>query len=301
MRERNWKEYNRQLVQRGSITFLVDPKIFKVKKTKRMGRPLVFSDSLITMLMMTKIHHRLAYRTLQGFAESMVRLSKMSHPIPTYSLICRRARKLNLPKLSSRRPSVVAIDASGVKVYGEGEWKVKIHGTSKRRKWLKIHIAVDPKSGEIIAETTTLSQIHDGKALGPLLTKVPNSVKQVLADGAYDGKECRKKIRDKGAIALIPPPMNARVRNLDLSRDDAIKIIRGLGGDKAARSLWGKLVGYSRRSLVETAFSRMKRMFGARLFSKRFDSQRIENHLRCLLLNVFARGKTNTFGDFVLN
>ena len=81
MRKRNWKEYNRQLVQRGNITFLVDPKIFKVEKTRKMGRPLIFLDSLITMLMMTKIHHRMAYRTLQGFAESVMTLSHQSHPI----------------------------------------------------------------------------------------------------------------------------------------------------------------------------------------------------------------------------
>ena len=83
------------------------------------------------------------------------------------------------------------------------------------------------------------------------------------------------------------------------SEVQVIRIIRGLGGDKTARSLWGKLTGYSRRALVETAFSRMKRLFGDRLFSKRFEAQSVENHLRCRLLNHFARGGTNTFGDFV--
>ncbi|MCP5468952.1 MAG: transposase [Chlamydiales bacterium] len=72
---------------------------------------------MITMLMMTKIHHRLAYRTLQGFTESLIALSSESYPVPTYSLICKRAQKLKLPKLSFKRPSVIAIDASGVKVY----------------------------------------------------------------------------------------------------------------------------------------------------------------------------------------
>ena len=70
----------------------------------------------------------------------------------------------------------------------------KIHGKPKRRKWLKIHVAVDPKTGEIIAETTTASSVHDGQALGPIL---PGSCKRVLADGAYDGKVCRNLIKLK--------------------------------------------------------------------------------------------------------
>ena len=58
------------------------------------------------------------------------------------------------------------------------------------------------------------------------------------------------------------------------------------------------ITGYSQRSLVEAAFSRMKRLFGSRLFSKKIDAQRVENRLRCMLLNLFAKGKANTFGDF---
>ena len=243
MQKRNWKAYNNQLIQRGSLTFLLDPKVFKTKKIKTFGRPQSFSDSLIIMLMMTKIHYHLSYRALQGFANSFISLVKQNTCVPTYSLICKRAAKLKLPKLSSKRPAVVAIDASGVKVYGEGEWKIKIHGKSKRRKWLKIHLAVDPKSKEIIAQTTTISRVHDGQALKPLLNQVPRSLKKVLADGAYDGKSFRKLISQREAQPLIPPPKNARLHNRDLNRDAAIQIIRALGGDKRARSLWGKLTG----------------------------------------------------------
>jgi len=71
MRKRTWKQYNKQLVQRGSITFLIDPAYFKPKKVKGFGRPQQFSDPLIMMLMMTKIHYHLPYRSLQGFVESI--------------------------------------------------------------------------------------------------------------------------------------------------------------------------------------------------------------------------------------
>ena len=291
MRKRNWQQYNKQLVQRGSLTFLIDPKLYKSIKTKhikkRRGRPQKFSDPLIVMLMMVKIHYRLPYRALEGFAKSVVALGKKFGSIPSYSLICKRARMLEgvLPRLSSRRPSVILIDASGVKIYGEGEWKVKIHGKGRPRKWLKIHIAIDAQTQEIVAEATTESNISDGKMLESLLDQTQGSAEVVMGDGAYDGKECRRAIHRKKARALVPPPKNARVWGRDANRDDAVRIIRGFGGDKQAKSLWGKMTGYNRRVLVEAAFSRMKRLFGDRLFSKTPDKQAVENRLRCLLLN----------------
>lgn len=52
----------------------------------------------------------------------------------------------------------LAIDATGLKVYGEDEWKVKKHGTDvKRRVWRKLHLAVDTDTHEIIAAELTLS------------------------------------------------------------------------------------------------------------------------------------------------
>ena len=52
--------------------------------------------------MMIKIHHRLPYRTLQGFSESLIK--HLPYAIPHYARICKRARKLKLPKLSSKNP-----------------------------------------------------------------------------------------------------------------------------------------------------------------------------------------------------
>jgi hypothetical protein len=43
------------------------------------------------------------------------------------------------------------------------------------------------------------------------------------------------------------------------------RIINLLGGDEVTFRLWKKLFDYHKRSLVETAFSRLKRLFGDRL------------------------------------
>ena len=125
MRKRNWKEYNRALVQRGSLTFLIDPKSLQTitpKRTKQKGRPQEFPLGLIEVLLLIKIHFKMPYRMLAGFTRYFLEQMK-NIPIPTYSLVCKRAKNLThlLPKLSTRRPSIVIVDATGIKVCGDGE------------------------------------------------------------------------------------------------------------------------------------------------------------------------------------
>ena len=294
MCDRNWKKYNKQLVQRGSITFLIDPKIFKELKTFKpkstFGRPLEYPQSLIEILLSVKIQFSLTYRSLEGFAKSVFEKIKKWFRIPTYSTICKRAKELLviLPKLSSKRPKIILLDASGIKVYGEGEWKRKIHGVGRPRKWVKMHIAVDEVTQEVVAESLTESNIADSSMTKNLLDQIPDSIKIVKADGAYDRSSSRNAIREKQAKALIPPPRNAQLGK-DPDRDKALLQIRGFGNDELARSLWGKMSTYSYRSLVETAFSRYKRLFGGKLFSQTTDRQIVENRLKWLILNKMLR------------
>lgn len=86
------------------------------------------------------------------------------------------------------------LDASGMKVVGEGEWKVKIHGRGRPRKWVKVHLAIDPDTQEIVAEITTESNIGDSTMTKPLFNQLPYRPKEVLADGAYDRQDARSSI-----------------------------------------------------------------------------------------------------------
>lgn len=294
MRARNWRQYNKTLVQRGSLTFLIDPKIMKTLtpeiRKKRRGRPLEFSDQLILIILMIKIHYKMPYRMLEGFTRFFFEQMKKVK-VPTYSLTCKRAKELSkkLPTLSSCRPNTVIVDATGIKVQGEGEWKVKIHGKGRPRKWIKLHVAIDERTQEIVGETTTESSTDDGKAFPDVIRQVPRHVKTVIGDGAYDDRDIRDLIRKRGGRALIPPPSNAVCHGTDLDRDRVILDIRAFGGDKIAKSIWGKLSGYSRRALVETTFSRYKKMFGERAFSRTRERLILENRLKCVLLNKMRR------------
>ena len=238
MRKRNWHKHNQDLVKRGSITFFIDPEaLTKKPEENKRGRPRLFSHPMIHLLLILKIQYRLTYRSLEGFAKSMLPYIQADIFLPTYSLICKRASKLEalLPKLSSKKPKVVLIDATGIKVYGEGEWKVKVHGASKRRRWIKLHIAVDEKTQEIIHLEVTNSHESDCKVGPQIIENLPKSVDTVIGDGGYDTKRCRQTIHQRGAKELIPPRKNSRLSPALQRRNKALLEIKGLGGDKLAR------------------------------------------------------------------
>lgn len=287
--KRNWSQYNQNLVNRGSITFLIDPKILNSTKPKRnkagRGRPALFSEDLIHILLLTKIHYRLTYRSLEGFTKSIFPRLGYKLELPTYSLICKKAPQATkkIPTLPHCRSHIVILDASGLKVYGEGEWKRKIHGKGRPRKWVKLHIAIDRDTQDILASVTTTSNTADITQTRQLLDGIKGKIETFLGDGGYDG--AREELSKRKIRGFIPPPRNAKYKRTTSERDQAIQAIVGLGGDNRARSIWGKLTGYNYRVLVETAFSRMKRLFGERLFSKVFEKQQLENQLRCELIN----------------
>ena len=174
---------------------------------------------------------------------------------------------------------------AGIKVYGEGEWKVKMHGASKRRRWIKLRIAVDEKTQEIIHLEITNGHEADCKIGPKIITHLPKSVDTVIGDGRYDTKKCRQVIHQTRAKELIPPRKNSRLSPTLVARNNAILEIKGLGGDQLAREIWGKLTGYSRRALAEISFSRLKRLYGERFFSKKMETQKVEGHIKCKMLN----------------
>ena len=182
-------------------------------------------------MLLIKIQFSLAYRALEGFVRSLGRFANKEWSIPTYSTICKRAKHLEnlLLKLSHRRPHVLLIDASGLKILGEGEWKRKIHGIGRPRKWLKLHLAVDEKTQKIVAQRITDKDTADSTGAPHLLEKLPASVKQLKADGAYDRAAVRCAAEKQGMSTLIPPPRNAVVNGKYCERDNSVKIIKGLG------------------------------------------------------------------------
>jgi hypothetical protein len=74
-------------------------------------------------------------RATQGFTGSLMELLGFDLPVPDYSTLSRRMKKLEvkLGKLKSKGKRIhVVLDSTGLKVFGEGEWKVRQHGLFKK-------------------------------------------------------------------------------------------------------------------------------------------------------------------------
>ena len=209
-RIRNWSEYNKGLKQRGSLTFWISPEVlanWEVKeKTGKPGSTATYTNQSIVTMVSLKSIFGLPGRALCGFVESIFQLLRVDLSVPDHSTISRRLKRLevNLPINPTSGKRHVVIDSTGIKVYGEGEWKTRQHGISKRRTWRKLHLAVDEATGEILSGVVTDNSCHDSEVLGELVDDISAPISQVDADGAYDTAACYDYIEGRGAIAGIP-------------------------------------------------------------------------------------------------
>ncbi len=295
-RIRNWKEYNQSLVNRGSITFWFDEdaisKWYSVERTDKPGRPETYSDDAIRCGLLIKSVFRTALRALQGFLTSIIKLLGLDIICPHYSVFCRRAKGLKIPLRRMLKPGEklhVVFDSTGMKVYGEGEWKVKKHGASKRRTWRKIHVGMCVDSGQVVVSALTSNNIGDDEAMIHMMGALEGTpIGDVLGDGAYDTIDCREVIHDMGGRPIIPPDKNAKEHKRScipalLERNKAVRRMRELGTE--GRALWKKEVEYHRRSRVETLMFRYKTIFGDRLSARKEWTQATEISIKLDALN----------------
>lgn len=267
----NWHQYNNSLIKRGSLTFWIDEEAinqWKQSKQYKRGRTRQFSDLAITV----KRIFSLPLRALQGFIDSVFKLANVPLVCPHYTCISRRAKEVEVSFHTSSRGVIqhLALDATSLKVYGEGEWKVKKHGTDgKRRVWRKLHLAVDTDTHEIIAAELTLSGVTDAEVLPSLLKQTRRTVKVISGDGAYDTRDCHRAISIKKATPLIPPRDGAAFWEKGHPRNHAVGCQKLYGSNKK----WKQKYGYHKRSLSETAMYRVKQLLGASLTLRHYNAQ----------------------------
>ena len=150
-RVRNWGDYNQALVNRGSITFWFSKDCidnwYNTERTGKRGRPEKYSDLAIECGLTVKALLKLTFRATEGFIRSLSEMMGLKLAIPDYSSLCKRQRSLSIksPKkrLSQGEKLNILVDSTGLKIFGEGEWKVRQHGTIKKRLWRKLHIALN--------------------------------------------------------------------------------------------------------------------------------------------------------------
>ncbi|MBB3571809.1 hypothetical protein FHX05_005960 [Rhizobium sp. BK491] len=258
----------------------------------------LYSDLAIETTLMLGMVFGLRLRQSEGFLSSVLDMMGLDFPVPDHTTLSRRARTWKPSARSNDRqyvaggPIDVLVDSTGLKIYGAGAWLEEKHGVKSRRDWRKLHLAVDADSGEIIAHSLTDQEAGDASQLAPLLDQIDDEIRQLTADGAYDGVPTYDAVlrHTAGARVVIPPRSNAIKRpkaQAACQRDDHIASMQADGGLK-----WQTSADYGKRALVETPIGRYKGVIGPRLRARSFIAQQTEAAIGVAILNrMFACGR----------
>jgi hypothetical protein len=170
----NRKEYNKAMVRRESLTVWISEEIMKSWHNSELSGKKGASNryTFIAIEMMAslgEIYH-LPLRAIQGLTIAIFEMMEINLDVPDFSTLCRRRKSLSIAMpLKTKDPAIhMVVDSTGVKVYGEGEWKVLQYGYNNLTSWRELHIAIDEASKEI------------------LLAVIEGEIEQVTADSAYD-------------------------------------------------------------------------------------------------------------------
>jgi transposase len=290
----NWAEYDAALRRRGNLTVWVTPEAIAAwvpAATGRRGRPRDYSDIAIESGLMLRLAFGRPWRQTEGLLGSIMDLLGLDLAVPDHTTFSRRSVDLGIATALTKAsgPVHVVIDSTGLKVFGSGEWLHEKHGGKPRRSWRKLHLAVDPDSGEILASELTTTEEGDASLVGPLLDQIASPLASVLADGAYDGEPTYRAVAEHTSdAAVIIPPRSTAVPSAaadtdPTQRDRHIQLIGERG-----RLGWQRSVNYGRRSLVEGAMFRYKKVIGRSLHARSLPTQKTEARVACKVINIMT-------------
>lgn len=190
--------------------------------------------------------------------------------------------------------SDIVVDSTGLKLYGEGEWKVRMHGWGKHRRWMKLHVALDAEDQQAKAVELSANSVDDAAMVDKLLKKIEEEINSFTGDGAYDKAKVRRALHQRAerqgtAILQVIPPQRGAVmdkeqRNYLSQRNDDITHIKSLG-----REEWKILANYHQRSKAETFMYRYKVILGGKLMARQTAQQQTEVKVGCKVLNIMLQ------------
>lgn len=288
MPDRNWKEYNEALVRRGEILLDMDfiktwhDELARMNEGKE-GKPFDYPDSLITLLAVVHAY-LLPYRQLEGFTRALVKHVD-GLKAPDFTSIAWRVARMDVSiddTIDPDEPIVIAADCSGMKVANRGEWiRQKWH---VRRGFIKMHIAVDIKTKEIVAIEVTKEHVHDGKKLKRLVRHASEKaiVVKAIADGAYDSRDNFRFLHENDVEPVIKVRKNASTKARGCM-PRKLSVIE----QKADLKGWKEKHDYGYRWMAESAFSSIKRTFGEYVRSVKWKNIVKEIMLKASIYNMF--------------
>jgi hypothetical protein len=292
----HWPSYNQSLVRRGEILFSYDfldrwdADLARMNENKN-GKKYKFPDSFILIIGYMRIYFHLHYRQTEGIIKAT---GKNLPAHPCYSQICRRVNKLDIDINNSIDDDddiviIIAADSTGIKVTNRGQWMQDKWDVKNKKGYLKIHVAVDVKTKEILALEVTDEKVHDSKLTKNLVEDVLNNnhnikIKSFIGDGAYDSNENFKYLKEK----RIQPIIKVKRNSIISSKNSKVRN-REVRFQTKDYHKWRKKRKYGQRWMAETAFYSIKRMFGEYTSAIRFQNMVKEMTIKISLYNLFRR------------
>lgn len=298
-RVRNWREYNEGLKQRGALTLWISEeglKQWRYQGERRRGAQPTYSDVAIETCLVLRLIYHLPLRGTEGFVASVFELGHLTLPVPDFTTLSRRAGSIavDLKTRTGKAITDLVVDSTGLKVYGEGEWKVRKHGWGKHRTWMKLHLVLDAASQQAWAVELSTNAVDDAQKVEALLQAVPAAINSFTGDGAYDKDKVRRLLYQRAQaqgqdiLQLMGLQKNAvrdtKARAYMAQRDQDIGVIEQLGKEE-----WKVLTNYHQRSLAETFMFRYKVILGDHVKSKTFENQQAEIKLGAKILNLMLQ------------
>lgn len=285
-----WKDVDERLIRRGelllSLDFLegYDRELEGMNRGKE-GRPFTLTNSYTRFLGVVRYLFLMPYRQLEGFTIALHRLVPRL-PSGDYSGLRRRILDLDLSPYrelrDSREPICIAVDSTGIRVHRAGGWIERLQG---KKRYVKLHFAVNVETREVIALEVSTDDTHDSKALPRLLDEAERHVEvyEMLGDGAYDRSEVYEDLERRGIEAAIKPRRDSRPDTPSEARRRAVRLYQRLG-----HRGWARHKGYGRRWSVETAYSTFKGAFGEFCMAKTLENIAKELVAKATIYNMLV-------------
>ena len=290
----NWSEYSDALRRRGEIDVWLSEEAISLWYEKDRvydgtGAPKRFSDfSIITCHEIRQVY-RLPLRQTEGFINSLFRLMNIPLVCADFSCLSKRLAKLKIktPKYKKTdKPEdgihAIAIDSTGLKRFGRGEWHQEKYKLSNKASWRKLHAAVN-QSHYFEACVLTDRFSHDESQAEALLKQIDDDIDHFSADGAYDETPIYNAITDHSpdVDVVIPPRSNAVLnKKAAVMRNRNIQEIKEYG-----RMAWQKIRQYGRRNLSELGVQRYQRILGYMMHARSIERQKQEAMIGCGVIN----------------
>lgn len=293
----SWHDYDEALIERGcaildlgSITSWREE--LDTMNRDKLGRPFEFPNSYTSFLAFMKVGFDIPYRTVEGIVRELseyVRFVEEMHYTHMRRRILasmkgRKPADLIAADADGDEPMTVIADSSGLSVSNKGSY-IEDRWKKEKRKYVKLHILADRKTGKIKGFRVTSEKTGDTKKFVPLVKEVSKKrrVTKAYADAAYDARKNFNLLNEIGAEPAIKLKKGASTKALGspLRRQEALML------DALGYAGWKEVRDYGKRWLVEIVFSSFKRVLGDTLRARRFLSQKAEASLKVMLYNRF--------------